>query len=78
MFKRPKKNSISVSLLSRYWDNPDTFENFINSPGNKIAISKGNDFHNKAMYNRAPKWILITLIIGVFYVVFTAFYYSLF
>ncbi|GAA5143610.1 hypothetical protein GCM10025767_34100 [Thalassotalea piscium] len=78
MFKKNKKQKhISVSLLSRYWDNPDGFEYFLQKTPNKFAIKEGEKFHRIAAFITIPPFLLAILATSlVMYVLYTHFYNS--
>ena len=70
MFKN-KRKTISVSMLSRYWSDPEKFEEFLKTTPNKRALAAGQNFHQKGPLQYIPKLIIFILSIGGAY----AFYF---
>ncbi len=73
-YRKNKKPSIGVSVLSRYWANPDDFERFIKATPNKYAIQQGDRFHNTGVFHACSKLIkTLILILGVAYAGYLAY-----
>jgi hypothetical protein len=62
--KSNKRKTISVSDLSRYYDDKDGFESFLKTAPNRYAIKAGEKYHNFGLFQQIPK-LLILIVIGV-------------
>lgn len=71
MFRKNKKQTISVTMLSRYWADAEEFEQYLLTKPNKHALKQGQKFHDLGKNNKILKILGYLIGIGILYVVYS-------